>query len=104
MKEPVNQYWNSEDCYLVFFGDIRKEPNLTIARESEYHSDDDEVVVVDVFWDDNDDMTECHEINPDTLKYYEEDCEVQPSITREQYDEIATYTKQKAIETIQPLE
>ena len=100
MKKAVDQYWNSEDCYLVFFGDSRKEDNLTIARESEYHPDTDEVIVVDVFWDDNDEMTECHEINPKSLKYYEEECEIQPNITRKEYNDIVEYTKKMALESL----
>lgn len=91
-------YWNDEDCFLCFFGDVHKEQNLTIAREAEYHQVEDRVVVVDVFWDDNEDMTECHSINPDTLKYYEEECTVQPSLTRKEYEEIVEYVKQKANE------
>ena len=96
---PIETYWNASDCFLAFFGDVYKEENLTIARESEYHPDTDEVVVVDVFWDDNDDMTEVHKIDPQTLKYTEKKCEKQPSITRKEYNAIVAVTKQKALET-----
>jgi len=92
-------YWTDDDTMCAFFGDVHKEKNLTIARESEYHSEDDEVVIIDVFWDDDDNMTEGHSINPSTLKYYEKKCKIDPNITREEYDEIVTLTRAKAKET-----
>lgn len=92
----INSYWNSDDCFLAFFGDVYHEPNLSVAREAEYHPDTDEVVIVDVFWDDEDDMTEAHSINPKTLKYYEKKCEVQPTITREEYEEIEKFVRNEA--------
>ena len=92
----INSYWNSDDCFIAFFGDVYKEPNLTVEREVEYYPDTDEVVIVDVFWDDDDNIIESHEINPTTLIYYEEKCEIQPKLTKEEYDEIAVKVTQLA--------
>ena len=95
-NEVINSYWNSDDCFLAFFGDVYKEPNLTVEREAEYHPDTDEVVIIDVFWDGDDNLTEVHEINPKTLMYYNEKCEIQPNLTKEEYDEIAVKVTQLA--------
>jgi hypothetical protein len=92
-NEVINSYWNSDDCFLAFFSDVYKEPNLTVEREAEYHPDTDEVVIIDVFWDGDDNMKEAHSINPSTLKYYDENCEIQPKITDVEYDEIASKVK-----------
>ena len=92
--KAINYYWNDRYTLICFFDDVYKETNLSIAREAEYHADTGDVIVIDVFWDENDDMTECHAINPDTLKYYEEDCKIQPSITREEYNDIVDYVTQ----------
>lgn len=98
-NKVINSYWNSDDCFLAFFGDVYKESNLTVAREAEYHTDDDEVVVVDVFWDGNENMTEAHSINPKTLKYYEEYCEVQPNLTMQEYNDIVSEVKCLALKS-----
>lgn len=99
-NEVINSYWNSDNCFIAFFGDVYKGHNLTVAREAEYHSDTDEVVVVDVFWDDDGCMTESHSINPSTLKYYEENCEIQPTLTNAEYDELKAEVRRLAKVTL----
>lgn len=101
-NKVINSYWNGgldiDDCFIACLGDVHKEPNLTVAREVEYHPDNDKIVIVDVFWDDNGSMAETHSINPKTLKYYEEECKVQPNITMQEYNDIVSEVKRLASE------
>ena len=98
-NKAINSYWNSDNCFIACFGDVYKKTNLSIAREAEYHTDNKEVVIIDVFWDGNDNMTEAHSINPKTLKYYEADCKVQPKLTIQEYNDIVSEVKRLALES-----
>ena len=96
-RHAVSEYWNDECLYNVHFDDVCKENNLTIARESEYHTITDVCQVVDVFWDENDDIVGCASVNPKTLRYNEEEwAKMNPHIDREEYDDIVNYTKSRA--------
>ena len=105
MNKPVEQYWQDDDCYLVFFGDIATdESGVTKAREAEYHADTGDVVVVDVYWDKDDDMVDCASINPETLEYNTNaGCVVEdsPNISRAEYDELTDYVRNAALKSLE---
>ena len=98
----IEKYWNDENCFLAFFGDVRKVGNITIAREAEYHNDNGDIVIVDVFWNENDNIVGCHSIDQQTLKY-DDECDIQPEITREEYDTITDIVRKSSYTDCQQL-
>jgi hypothetical protein len=103
MKTPHDKVWLDNDTYVVFFGEVETYPNGDyMLRESEYQLDNDLVVVTDSLYDEDGNFYEAWSIDPDSLKYRTTETELGEGapITREEYDEIAAFTKQTALESI----
>jgi glycerophosphoryl diester phosphodiesterase len=99
IREFKSEYWLDKETYIAFCGDIcTDEEGITTAREVEYQSDLDRVVITDVFWDKDEDIVGSAEIDGETLHYYNElgDDAGEAPITREEYDELATNVKKRA--------
>lgn len=106
MKTPIDQVWLDDDTFIVFFGEIRTEEEdgetIITKREAEYWLDEDHTVVIDCFWDGDDNFLNGIGIDPETLKYILGNDELgeDAPITREEYDEIVKYVKETALKSI----